>query len=595
MEPAPRTQTQSVSVPVGSSHVLIVEAERSHRHDLPSHGTLSIGRADTCDIVLSDGSVSRHHADLLIESGHITIRDGGSHNGTCVNGVVITETHRLASGDVVLLGTVALVLHTKVASNAIDAQHSDRGSVVLGPADLVAKLEHETQRAKWFQRPLAIVAIAVPPGAAQNTHMAALVSESARAIDSIGWTDDGLLVVVCPELNSEQAQAFATTIVEATSSATDELRIGVAGYPHDGNAASTLVTAARTAATCSQETPIVLAEAAIERINFDDGTSVVVADPAVIQIFELLKRLAMSDIAVLVTGETGVGKEIAARALHSWSHRNSEPFIAINCAALPETLLESQLFGHAQGAFSGATSQHDGLLAAANGGTVFFDEVGELPLGAQAKLLRAIDTKQITRVGEVTPRTIDARIVAATNRDLQTEVAAGRFRSDLLFRINAARVLLPPLRERQRELTILARNFLAAACKRCDKQPLLLSDATLQAISAYGWPGNIRELKNAMEFIAASITTEPMVEPWHLPSPVGTGHLDTAQQQPTDQQQCGPTPAMFRPIGEELEELERQRMSQALAAVGGVQTRAADLIGMPRRTFTVKLRRYGLR
>jgi two-component system, NtrC family, response regulator AtoC len=282
--------------------------------------------------------------------------------------------------------------------------------------------------------------------------------------------------------------------------------------------------------------------------------------------------------------------QIRDQDLETWSARADKPMITLNCAALPETLVESELFGYERGAFSDARAPKLGLLEREHGGTVFLDEVGELPLGAQAKLLRALEAKRITRLGDVREREVDFRIVAATNRDLEAESRAGRFREDLLFRLSTAVVALPPLRHRPREVPLLSRLFLAAARARAGKTPLELSEAVLARLATYPFPGNVRELKNAMEY-AAAIAEGDVVELWSLPDRIaGPG----ASATPAAGEHASQPPPRFRPVVEELKELERTRMREALAVTGGVQTRAAELIGMPTRTFVFKLKQYGI-
>jgi DNA-binding NtrC family response regulator len=337
--------------------------------------------------------------------------------------------------------------------------------------------------------------------------------------------------------------------------------------------------------------------------------TVVVADPAMKRLYELIRRLAASELPVLILGETGAGKENAAFAVHHWSRRSGQPFVAINCATIGETLAESELFGYEKGAFTGATAAKTGLLEAAAGGTVFLDEVGELPLAAQAKLLRALESRRILRVGSTKERDIDIRIVAATHRLLEKEVEAGRFRKDLFFRLGAATVVLPPLRDRPSEVGVLAERFLSAACTANGREPLELSPATLVLLSRYGWPGNVRELKNTLEYVAATVA-EAVVEPKHLPErilaalqPAPAPTAPAAAAAPAAVAPVAPAveslpeaaPSSRRaPLAEELKALERERMVEALRATGGVKVRAAELIGMPLRTFALKCKQYGL-
>ncbi|MEO8700337.1 MAG: sigma-54 dependent transcriptional regulator [Kofleriaceae bacterium] len=309
---------------------------------------------------------------------------------------------------------------------------------------------------------------------------------------------------------------------------------------------------------------------------------VVVTDPAMVHAYELLGRLARSDLTVLLTGETGVGKEHAAHALHQGSRRACGPLVALNCAALPDALLESELFGYERGAFSGAAFAKAGLLEAADGGTLFLDEVGELSAAAQAKLLRALELRRFSRLGGTRDLPVDLRLVAATNRDLQAEVRAGRFRQDLLFRLNAATIAIPPLRARPSEIRLLAQLFLDRARER--SPPLVLSAVIHDRLARHPWPGNVRELKNVMEYLAATVD-HGTIEPGDLPPPLGDAVIDAPSPAPG---------AAFRPIADELRELERRRMVEALAATRGIQKRAAALISMPLRTFAMKLKQYGL-
>jgi transcriptional regulator with GAF, ATPase, and Fis domain len=259
---------------------------------------------------------------------------------------------------------------------------------------------------------------------------------------------------------------------------------------------------------------------------------------------------------------------------------------------MQETLLEGELFGHEKGAFSGAAAAKPGLLETASEGTVFLDEVGELPLAIQAKLLRALESKRIIRLGGVAEIALDIRIVAATNRDLEEQVKVGRFRQDLYFRLSAATVILPPLRERPREVGLLARSLLAEACAAGGRGPMDLAPATTRALARYAWPGNVRELRNVMQYLAVTVLAD-VVEPWHLPERMADA---PAAPEPPPRDAAPPSAADpgFRPLADELRDLERTRIVEALDAAGGVKTRAAELIGMPLRTFALKMKQHGI-
>ena len=288
----------------------------------------------------------------------------------------------------------------------------------------------------------------------------------------------------------------------------------------------------------------------------------------------LLERLAPGDISVLIQGETGVGKEVFAERLHARSRRAQKPLLRLNCGGFTETLLDSELFGHEKGSFTGADKAKPGLLELADGGTVFLDEIGELPLGLQARLLRVLQDRKVQRVGALEPRAIDVRFVSATHRDLAADVASGRFRQDLFYRLNGVTLAIPPLRERVAEIAPLARKFLADA-SRATGHALSLGDAAIARLERHSWPGNIRELKNVIER-AALIAGGDTIEVEHLAL----------------------APAAAPAAGSlhgEVDALEKQRILEALEACGGNQTRAAQQLGISRGTLLARLKQSGIR
>ncbi|WP_437275129.1 sigma 54-interacting transcriptional regulator [Sorangium sp. So ce375] len=581
----PTTQTfdlrESPDSPKTCSYLLVIGASSSYRRALPDDGVLIVGRSDEADVRIDTTAVSRRHAKLIASGGEIGITDLGSHNGTLVNGERIEGSRTLDSGDVITIGDATLILRRESPS---------RGSALVDMGRLRRRVEEEIERAADFARPFGLAVVSI--GSAQSR--AALVQRALsvlRLVDLVAWHGASLLAIGFPELGGESARAAVLQVLEAIAPLAPEARAGLASYPFDGGDTDTLLAGARTAASIAAPGAIASASETAVRHIIGERT-ILVADAAMIRLFELIRRLAASDLPVLVLGETGAGKENAAAAVHHWSARAPKPLITLNCAALPETLVESELFGYEKGAFSDARAPKPGLLERAHGGTMFLDEIGELPLGVQAKLLRALEAKRITRLGDVRDREVDIRIVAATNRDLEAEVRAGRFRQDLLFRLSAAVVELPPLRHRRRELPILARLFLAEACARTGRPAIELSEAALAALFAHPFPGNVRELKNAMEYAAAT-ADGPVLDPWSLPERI-VG-LDVPPRPAADTPApAAAAPARFRPIAEELRDLECTRIRQALDAADGIQTRAAALLGMPIRTFTSKLKQYGI-
>jgi DNA-binding NtrC family response regulator len=599
---SPETETRTVDPPQPAgadvvSYLLVIDGASSHRRPLPPDGVLILGRAPDADVHIQTTAVSRRHARLILAAGEVQVADLGSHNGTSVNGERIVGSRTLSSGDVVTVGDTILVLR---------CEPRRRASAAIDIARVRQRLDEELERAADYARPLSLAVFPLGAGggalsgASLTSTLEARALGALRRMDVLGWDGSAHLVAVLPELSGEAAREAVLGVLAAVAPLAPEVRGGIASYPGDGCDAETLLSGARGAAAMAGRGAVALAaETAVRHVIGD--RAIVVADPAMIRLFELIRRLSSSDIPVLVLGETGAGKENAAAAVHWWSARAGRPLVTLNCAAIPETLVESELFGHEKGAFSDARTAKPGLLERASGGTVFLDEVGELPLGAQAKLLRALEAKRITRLGDVRDREVDFRVVAATNRDLEADVAAGRFRRDLLYRLGAAVVELPPLRHRPREISILARLFLAEAGARAGRAPLDLSESALARLGAYPFPGNVRELKNAMEYAAAT-AEGGVVEPWALPDRI-VGR--TSSPPPVANEGGGlpglgaplpapATPRRFRPVAEELRELERTRMTEALEAAGGVQKRAAELIGMPIRTFGFKLKQYGL-
>jgi two-component system response regulator AtoC len=299
------------------------------------------------------------------------------------------------------------------------------------------------------------------------------------------------------------------------------------------------------------------------------------------RVYDLLDRVAETDATVLITGESGTGKELVARALHGRSRRKQGPFVALNCAAMPEPLLESELFGHAKGAFTDAKAARTGLFLQANGGVLFLDEIGEMPLALQPKLLRALQERKVRPVGADSELPFDARIVAATNRDLETAVEERRFREDLFYRINVITVPLPPLRARGTDVLLLAQQFIDHHASQFGKSVTGLSSGAAERMCSYSWPGNVRELQNCIErAVALTRFAEIVVE--DLPDKIRNyrrTHVVVASDDPSE----------LVP----LEEIERRYILRALEALGGNRTLTAQVLGLDRKTLYRKLRGYG--
>jgi two-component system response regulator PilR (NtrC family) len=389
-----------------------------------------------------------------------------------------------------------------------------------------------------------------------------------------------------PELS-----AILITAYSSTETAVEALRLGACDYltkPFDVDELKILVRHTLERRLLKQEN-VLLKRALGEAHSF---SNIIGRSPKMLAVFRLIETIAPTSSTVLVSGESGTGKELIARAIHYHSLRRERAFVALNCGALPETLLESELFGYMRGAFTGAATNKKGLLEAAQGGTLFLDEISEMSTLMQVKLLRVLQERRFRRLGGTEEIEADIRIVAATNRDLPKEIAEGRFREDLYYRINVIPILLPPLRERGDDVAAIAGHFVERFAQQMGKRITGISRAALEMIEAYDWPGNIRELENAMER-AVALEQSAMVLPDSLPDVTRGGGrpLLTLVSSP-------PRAAVLPDTGFSLEQhvaqLERDYIAEALRKSQGVRTRAADLLGMTFRSFRYYAKKHNL-
>ncbi|MBX3205938.1 MAG: sigma 54-interacting transcriptional regulator [Labilithrix sp.] len=340
-------------------------------------------------------------------------------------------------------------------------------------------------------------------------------------------------------------------------------------------------------------------------------------------LYRLVDNVAQSNITVIVRGETGAGKEVVAEEIHRRSPRATRELVKLNCAALPEHLLEGELFGYERGAFTGATAAKPGLIEVADGGTLFLDEVGELPPATQAKLLRVVESREVLRLGSLRPKAVDVRFVAATHRDLEEMVARGAFRQDLYYRLNGVSLAIPPLRERVDEIPRLANEFVGRFCRESKRPALPISDAALAVLKTYGWPGNVRELRNVMERAIVFCRTVAIAPdhlglpldrtsrpPHHHPSAPPPPHHHPSAPPPPHHHPSSPPPyppsrepsqppgmstvAFGSSLPAEVDALERERILAVLAQCGGNQTQAAEMLGISRRTLLRRLDEYAV-
>ena len=388
---------------------------------------------------------------------------------------------------------------------------------------------------------------------------------------------DGLDVLQAARAQADAPEVILLTAYAEWKSAKEAIRLGALDYFEKGQEPEELFHRIDNA----------LASRALRRENANLKAQLreryglpglIAQSPAMQAVLDLVERVAPTDATVLIQGESGTGKEVIAKAVHHASPRAARPFVAVNCGAVPETLLESELFGYVRGAFTGAAGGKLGLFEEAGGGTLFLDEIAEMPATLQVKLLRALQSGEVRRLGATQTATIDVRVLAATNGDLATRISQGSFREDLFYRLNVIQVTLPPLRDRREDIPALAEHFLARAAAKLGRT-LRLSPAALERMLRYPWPGNVRELENAIER-AAILSRSETVEPDDLPPHVSAGL------------QLGPSPALPRQVT--LAEAERAHILTTLERFGRNHSGAAEALGIGRTTLWRKLKEYGI-
>jgi DNA-binding NtrC family response regulator len=388
---------------------------------------------------------------------------------------------------------------------------------------------------------------------------------------------DGLDVLQAARAQADGPEVILLTAYAEWKSAKEAIRLGALDYFEKGQDPDELyhrIDKALAARALRRENDNLRAQLR-ERYGLP---GLIAQSPAMHAVLDLVARVAPTDATVLIQGESGTGKEVIAKAVHHASARATRPFVAVNCGAVPETLLESELFGYVRGAFTGAAASKLGLFEEADGGTLFLDEIAEMPAALQVKLLRALQSGEVRRLGATQAATIDVRVLAATNGDLAARIAQGTFREDLYYRLNVIHLALPPLRERREDIPALAEHFVARASAKLGRT-LRLSPGALERLLRYPWPGNVRELENAIERAAILARTDS-VEPDDLPPHVSAGL------------QLGPSPALPRQIT--LAEAERAHILQTLERFGGNHSGAAEALGIGRTTLWRKLKEYGI-
>jgi len=578
-------------VPEAALFLVVYGGERSRVIDLPEGTEVTIGRSRGATVSMpSDERLSRVHAKLRREGDQVAVEDLESRNGTRINGHPVVGATRYANaGDAIDAGSVTILI----------ARRAPRRHAVVEPEEALEEcLEAEVFRATRYTRPLSLLMLRLdgPPEAIDEA--LDRVSADTRPMDRLAGYGDREVALVLPETNPTGGRAIGERVLKIARSTPGVSAIaGLACLPEHGRSPGALIDTARTAlrtarrgeATGGLAMAVARGEAAQKLPGalpglYDEEPEA--TDTRSQQTLILARKVAAAPTTVLLLGETGVGKEVVAELIHRSSPRASRPFVRLDCASLPATLLESELFGHERGAFTGADKRKLGYFEAAEGGTILLDEIGELPAALQSKLLTALERRIVTRIGSTEEIPIDVRVIAATNRDLQEEVKQGRFREDLYYRLAVFTIFVPPLRDRPGDIIPLATRFTRQFAAELGQSAPGFTAATRAALEAYAWPGNVRELRNAIER-AVVLTPVGDIDITALPDAIqARANLSAAEATPF--QLDGHVPA-------QLQQMERTAIVAALEATGGNQTQAARRLGISRRSLIYKMERFGLK
>jgi two-component system, NtrC family, response regulator AtoC len=594
----PHDQAETVEALTGmeapedaSLFLVVYGADRSRVLDLPPGSDVTVGRSRGATLSFpADERLSRIHVLLRREGDAVVVEDQGSRNGTRVNGHAVSGRGQAAAGDAIEVGSLTLLV----------ARRAPRRAAVVEPESVLDEcLQAEVFRAARYVRPLSLLMLRLDGPAEAVDEALDRIASDIRPMDRLASYSEREVAVVLPETGGQGARAIAERVLQqARSTPGITAAAGLASLMESGRSPGALVDAARTALRLARRGDPVGGFAVAPRLarplepgpGEESGDEPYLAgDARSQQTFQLARRVAATPITVLLLGETGAGKEVVAELIHRASPRAARPFVRLDCASLPPTLLESELFGHERGAFTGADRRKVGYFEAAEGGTILLDEIGELPSGLQAKLLTALERRIVCRIGSTEEIPIDVRVIAATNRDLEEEVKQGRFREDLYYRLAVFTIFVPPLRDRPGDVLPLATRFARQFAAELGQSVPGFTDEARAALESYSWPGNVRELRNAVER-AVVLTPDGNIGLDALPEPVRaraprTGAPPAA---PTQIDLDGHVPA-------QLQQIERAAVIAALEACGGNQTQAARRLGMSRRSLIYKMERFGLK
>ncbi|WP_437673168.1 sigma 54-interacting transcriptional regulator [Sorangium sp. So ce131] len=553
-----------------------------------------VGRGEPSDLRLPDRTLSREHARFSLLEGRVLVEDLGSTNGTWAGGTRV-ERAEIALGGEVLLGTV--VAHVVVLGAATLPQ-------VESEESFRARIQDEIKRARHFGRRFAILAVRALTLEAARSPVSAwvtgLLTRLRTDIDRASLYSPDTALVLLPETGAEAASQMAHAVSSAPGPDGVPHAVGIAVYPEAATTVEKLIELARGAAgRASAARPVMTASTDVwAKSDVTLGHEGMIVGAAMRELIDAARKVASSRVPVILHGETGTGKELMARFIHEHSAQRDKPPVSVNCAALPPSLLESSLFGHERGAFTGASHQRIGVFEAAHQGTLFLDEVGELSLAAQAALLRVLETGRFSRVGSTHEVEVRVRVIAATHRDLAAMVRQGAFREDLYYRLSTIELEVPPLRERRDEMAPLVKLFLKEANAAHGRSVRGISDKAMAMLHVYRWPGNVRELRNVVERAVVLVRSE-LIQPEDLPPRVRAAAAHAAAQEapprtPEEEHLAGDT-ASERSVKAHVRKAEAQMIKEVLDRVGGSRVAAARQLGMPLRTLGRRIKELGLK
>ena len=535
--------------------------------------TVVFGRDGQADVVVPRPSLSRRHAQFELREDGVWLEDLDSTNGTRVNGELVKRC-KVTPGEDVMLGETRIALHV----------HTPAEGQVQGLCTherFLTILDEEMVRHREFGRKVGLIMVRSAGGSGDHlSQWFPRLRGQLRRVDRMALYSPDCVEIALPEVTPDTLQATALSLAESLGGGGPSLLCGAALFPDNATSPDELLELARDAVRAAGAKQPVVTPTQLSDAQPVNASAPVIVSPAMKKVFDSVRRLARAPIPVLITGETGTGKEIVARAIHDASPREGKPFLCVNCAALPEQLVESILFGHEKGAFTGADKRTEGVFKEGDGGTVFLDEIGELAPPAQAALLRVLETKQITRVGSSKEVPVDVRVLCATHRNIPAMCEAGSFRWDLFYRINTMTLKIPPLRQREDEIGPLAQRFLIEAAGAGEYQVSGIEPRAMKMLLRYNWPGNVRELRNVIQ---RSVIMAPgdQITRDDLPDSFGARQAPGADDGLLDEDMDYKT---------RIQQYEKKLICAALAETGGNQTQAAKRLRMPLRTLVFKIR-----